>query len=1105
MIGRIVLTAILITLFTLGAKAQLPSPWVDADIGSPLHAGSATYSSGVFTVTGAGTGYSGTADQLNFCYQAFTGNFVFVARMTSNAGSAGIMMRDSLSAGARETTIYSPNGAGGAWLYWRPTTGDNSSLSATYSGPGSAPYYPLWVKISRHNDYIYRYYSLDGTNWISMYGQDYALDDPDLPATVYVGMTSTPRNTGAAVAATFDNVSVTAESAIPSLPGKVITSWIGNSLPQGANDNKMQYDIDGMYVAPDGTVYCNTWREDLAQAWGVYKSGQCEGFISTDAQSVGGAAVTGDGTFVYIAQAITQNGPPSGTVWYTVRRVNASTWAAAPFTGGTGQYGDMIEIGAKTTGTASPGNVWGLACNPATSTLYASDTLNGKIDVINTSTMAISSSWTLPTGYAPYGLCWDAKDSLLWVIVQNTSTSARQIWAYNTSGVQQTALTITSAVNPVAMTMGSSGNPTYGHLYVADDGSDQNIKVYQSLTTTPTLWITYGTTGGTFSGTGATIGTVGNFRFNGLTSVGIDSSGNLYVAYDGKGPDLNEDNTYRDQKYGATLESFNATSNAMNWTLKALEFFDDIYIDPSTETSAYGNGTHYALNWSNTTPGTEWSAVGNTLNFKKYPTDYRLNASNTSSPVYKMVHIGGQLFQALGDGYHLEFYRFNSSTDGEGAIPCAEFNVSTTDPGHTGLAIWTDANGDGVRQLTEVSYLGNYINPMFGADIDSNGTIWTTNGSGTVIDKFPCAGLNSANAPEYSPTTMTAITAASLPGSDKFTAINDVRYDTSNDTMYLLGFTSSHPVSGANCGQGTVVQCMTHWSTTPVLAWESVLPVYFTGNFNTAKTFESMALAGSYAFLQYGQNYQTLVLAKSSGAIVGALTPDPGVVGNMSPILVDQTHGVSAFERSNGEYIITVEDDIFNKSVMYRWTPWTDVDIGTVGLAGSSSYNVSTGTFTVNGSGVGAPDYTSSDACHFTYLPITGDFTFTAYVGGVTCTSVNARAGIAVRNDLSTGPMGVWGLATTTAGDRVGGFWRTTTNGSPAGNDPAGVPPAWFKIVRSGNSFSVYGGTDGVTWSLYGTNTIAMASTVDVGLQCAAASTTVQATATISNVQITQP
>src|ERR1039457_3619038 len=56
------------------ARAGLPAGWSDTDIGSPGLAGSASYASGAWTVTGGGSDIWNAADQFNFASTNFTGD-----------------------------------------------------------------------------------------------------------------------------------------------------------------------------------------------------------------------------------------------------------------------------------------------------------------------------------------------------------------------------------------------------------------------------------------------------------------------------------------------------------------------------------------------------------------------------------------------------------------------------------------------------------------------------------------------------------------------------------------------------------------------------------------------------------------------------------------------------------------------------------------------------------------------------------------------------------------------------------------------------------------------------------------------------------------------
>ena len=56
-----------------------------------------------------------------------------------------------------------------------------------------------------------------------------------------------------------------------------------------------------------------------------------------------------------------------------------------------------------------------------------------------------------------------------------------------------------------------------------------------------------------------------------------------------------------------------------------------------------------------------------------------------------------------------------------------------------------------------------------------------------------------------------------------------------------------------------------------------------------------------------------------------------------------------------------------------------------------------------------------------------------------------------------------------------------------------------MRLVREGNLFSAYRSTNGTTWSLVGSDTISMASTVYVGLALTSHDTAQRATATFTN------
>jgi hypothetical protein len=90
---------------TSAAPPPLPSPWVDTDIGAPALAGSASFSSGTFTVKGSGADIFGSNDQFNYVYQPTTGNGTIIARVTSQTNTssnakAGVIWKASTATGS---------------------------------------------------------------------------------------------------------------------------------------------------------------------------------------------------------------------------------------------------------------------------------------------------------------------------------------------------------------------------------------------------------------------------------------------------------------------------------------------------------------------------------------------------------------------------------------------------------------------------------------------------------------------------------------------------------------------------------------------------------------------------------------------------------------------------------------------------------------------------------------------------------------------------------------------------------------------------------------------------------------------------------------------
>src|SRR5438132_9481675 len=152
-------------------------------------------------------------------------------------------------------------------------------------------------------------------------------------------------------------------------------------------------------------------------------------------------------------------------------------------------------------------------------------------------------------------------------------------------------------------------------------------------------------------------------------------------------------------------------------------------------------------------------------------------------------------------------------------------------------------------------------------------------------------------------------------------------------------------------------------------------------------------------------------------------------------------------------------------------SPWLDQDIGAVGTAGRGSFL--SGTFIGRGSGadIGA----SADAFHYIYQPLNGDGKIIARIATQENSDPSAKAGVMIRQTLTAGSK----YAAVVIPSSTGIIFqrRTAINGTTANTTALGtqlVAPYWLKLTRTGTAMASYYSSDGITWTLAGTNTVTM-------------------------------
>jgi regulation of enolase protein 1 (concanavalin A-like superfamily) len=178
---------------------------------------------------------------------------------------------------------------------------------------------------------------------------------------------------------------------------------------------------------------------------------------------------------------------------------------------------------------------------------------------------------------------------------------------------------------------------------------------------------------------------------------------------------------------------------------------------------------------------------------------------------------------------------------------------------------------------------------------------------------------------------------------------------------------------------------------------------------------------------------------------------------------------------------------------------WNHQDVGSVGKSGDATYDGAAQVYSVKGAG--ADIWGTADAFHFAWRPMSGDGIVIARVASVPNVNAWTKAGVMIRETMDPGSANALMLVSYSKGlsfqRRVaGGGVSTSTAGSIVG------APYWVKLERIGNTFNAYSSPDGTTWTLVGSDTIAMAANVYVGLAVTSHTTTSTATATFDRVSV---
>jgi hypothetical protein len=171
------------------------------------------------------------------------------------------------------------------------------------------------------------------------------------------------------------------------------------------------------------------------------------------------------------------------------------------------------------------------------------------------------------------------------------------------------------------------------------------------------------------------------------------------------------------------------------------------------------------------------------------------------------------------------------------------------------------------------------------------------------------------------------------------------------------------------------------------------------------------------------------------------------------------------------------------------------VDVGAT-PAGSTTVITPGSSYDVVAGGPGVAGY--ADGFRYIYEQQTGNFDVKVQVTSLTVAGNYSTAGILARTSLATNSQDVYMSASPVNyrfKDRttVGGINNIVTGGSVS------FPNAWVRLSRVGNLFTGYYSTDGTNWTMLSSITLALPTTIDLGLAVASNVNTMTTSASLRN------
>ena len=498
--------------------------------------------------------------------------------------------------------------------------------------------------------------------------------------------------------------------------------------------------------------------------------------------------------------------------------------------------------------------------------------------------------------------------------------------------------TLRSVIDPSALAFDMSGN-----LLVADNGPDQNIKIFSLAPFT--LIRTFGDSGGVFARSkrgriGFTRGVPAPKRFWGIRGLGVDSSGNIYVANTG---------IVEQAQGGTNIRKFSGIDSSLVWENHGVSFVNSADADPASGgTSIDISGKRFTMDYSKA-PGLSWKLSGVSLDQFRWVNDSR-NYIVMESVWTRRIQGKKFIFSTNMYGDFLAVVRFTDTS--EIGIPTAFFCLRTdlTTSGNNFITdsapywernetnkrnrwYWIDRNGDGIAQSSEygIYTLWNIFSQS--VSVDEVGNIWH-GGTGNAIETFGGDGglmeiiagpLDVNGVPTFN---MGNIKHYNVPFTARGGEVVRIKHLVANDMMFLASSPNSyapdsiHVYSRFKDTTQRELVCVVDLKFDDLGEPEIILddnsgPMTIPWSFTADHDYIYVAYLDNGRFSR--RRGEVTIYSSKTCQPVGWIAPTAST--DYFSGAVDLLHGINVADQPGGYKIIMVEEDGAGKVMVYRWHP----------------------------------------------------------------------------------------------------------------------------------------------------------------------------------------